>query len=204
MTVRQQWSVVLGVLAVLAGALWAGTVVLHDELHPISVGAHAPEFSAVPVFEPVYPSAPGDTAFTSRPVAPGAPAHTLASYKGQVVLLNIWATWCEPCRAEMPAIEQLHREFGPRGLKVVSVSVDNAGDRNLIDKFVRDYHLTFEILHDAPGAIQRRYQTTGVPETFVLGRDGVIRKKVIGAADWSSQGNRALIAQLLAEDGGGR
>ena len=201
MTVRQQWAVVLGVVAVLASALWAGTVLLHDELHQISVGERAPEFSAVPLYEPVYPSALGDTTFTSRRVAPGTPAHTLASYKGQVVLLNIWATWCEPCRAEMPAIEQLHRQFGPRGLKIVSVSVDNAGDVNLIEKFVRDFHLTFEVLHDAPGRIQRQYRTTGVPETFVLGKDGVIRKKVIGAADWSSQGNRALIAQLLAEDG---
>jgi peroxiredoxin len=200
-TVRQQWAVVLGVVVVLAAALGAGTVLLHDELHQISVGERAPEFSALPLFEPAYPSAAGDTTFGSRPVAPGAPAHTLATYKGQVVLLNIWATWCDPCRAEMPAIEQLHREFGPRGLKVVAVSVDKAGDEKLIDRFVRDYHLSFEILHDAPGRIQRQYQTTGVPETFVLGKDGVIRKKVIGAADWSSQGNRALIAQLLAEDG---
>jgi thiol-disulfide isomerase/thioredoxin len=153
------------------------------------------------MFEPVYPAAAGDTSFSSRRVSPGTPPHTLASYKGQVVLLNIWATWCEPCRAEMPAIEQLHRVFGPRGLKIVSVSVDNAGDEKLIDTFVHEYHLSFEILHDAPGAIQRQYQTTGVPETFVLGKDGVIRKKVIGAADWSSEGNRALIAQLLAEDG---
>ena len=200
MTVRQQWLIVLGVVAVLAGALFAGTVLLRDELHPISVGEHAPEFSAVPLYEPVYPTASGDTTFASRPVAPGTPAHTLASYKGQVVLLNIWATWCEPCRAEMPAIEQLHRQFGPRGLKIVAVSIDNPGDERLIDKFVRDYHLSFEILHDAPGRIRRQYQTTGVPETFVLGKDGVIRKKVIGAADWSSEGNRALIAQLLAED----
>jgi peroxiredoxin len=199
-TVRQQWAVVLGVVVVLVAALGAGTILLHDELHQISVGERAPEFSAVPLFEPVYPSPAGDTSFASRPVAPGAPAHTLATYKGQVVLLNIWATWCDPCRAEMPAIEQLHREFGPRGLRVVAVSVDKAGDEKLIDKFVRDYHLSFEILHDAPGKIQRQYQTTGVPETFVLGKDGVIRKKVIGAADWSSQGNRALIAQLLAED----
>ena len=200
MTVRQQWGVVLAVVAVLAGTLFAGTVLLHDELHPISVGDHAPDFSAIPLYEPVYPSAPGDTAFSSRRVAAGAPGHTLASYKGQVVLLNVWATWCEPCRAEMPAIEQLHRQFGPRGLKIVSVSIDNPGSEQLIDKFVRDFHLSFEILHDASGAIQTAYQTTGVPETFILGKDGVIRKKVIGAADWSSAGNRALIAQLLAED----
>ena len=200
MTVRQQWAVVLGVVIVLGGALWAGTHFMRDQLFPINVGDHAPEFSAVPLREPVYPTAAGDTTFTSRPVAEGAAPHTLATYKGQVVLLNIWATWCAPCRAEMPAIEQLHRAFGPRGLKVVAVSIDNAGNEKQIADFVRDFHLTFEILHDAPGAIQTAYQTTGVPETFVLGRDGVIRKKVIGAADWSSSGNRALIAQLLAED----
>ena len=65
--------------------------------------------------------------------------------------------------------------------------------------FARGLGLTFEMLHDAPGAIQRQYQTTGVPETFIIGRDGVIRKKVIGAADWNSEGNRALVAQLLRE-----
>jgi thiol-disulfide isomerase/thioredoxin len=199
-TVRQQWAVVLGVVLVLGGALAAGTHFLRGDLFPISVGNKAPDFSAVPLFEPVYPSVRGDTTFTSRPAAPGSPAHTLADYKGQVVLLNVWATWCPPCRAEMPAIESLHREFGPRGLRVVAVSVDDKGTEKLIEKFVRDFGLSFEILHDAPGEIQRRYQTTGVPETFVLGRDGVIRKKVIGAADWSSPGNRALIAQLLAED----
>lgn len=200
MTVRQQWAVVLGVVAFLGGTLWFGTHMMRDELFPVSVGGPAPEFSAVPLREPVYPSAPGDTTFTSSPVAEGAAPHTLATYKGQVVLLNIWATWCAPCRAEMPAIEQLHRQFGPRGLKVVAVSVDRAGDEKLIADFVKEYHLSFEILHDAPGKIQTAYQTTGVPETFILGKDGVIRKKVIGAADWSSSGNRALIAQLLAED----
>jgi thiol-disulfide isomerase/thioredoxin len=200
MTVRQQWAVVVGVLVALGGALWAGTHFMRDELFPISVGNRAPDFSAVPLREPVYPTAAGDTSFTSRAVTPGAAAHTLASYKGRVVLLNIWATWCAPCRAEMPAIERLHREFGPRGLQIVAVSIDKAGDEKLIDDFVRDFHLSFEILHDPAGDIQEAYQTTGVPETFVLGKDGVIRKKVIGAADWSSSGNRALIAQLLAED----
>jgi thiol-disulfide isomerase/thioredoxin len=200
MTVRQQWAVVLGIIVVLGAVLLGATHFMRDELFPISVGTKAPEFSAVPVREPVYPSAVGDTTFTSRPVANGAEPHTLETYKGQVVLLNIWATWCGPCRDEMPAIEQLHRQFGPRGLKIVAVSIDKAGDEKLIGAFVQQYHLSFEILHDAAGAIQTAYQTTGVPETFVLGKDGIIRKKVIGAADWSSSGNRALIAQLLSED----
>ena len=84
-------------------------------------------------------------------------------------------------------------------MKIVAVSVDDPGQQKTIGDFAREYGLTFEILQDPTHDIQKAYQTTGVPETFVLGRDGVIRKKIIGATDWSSQGTRALIAQLLAE-----
>jgi cytochrome c biogenesis protein CcmG/thiol:disulfide interchange protein DsbE len=198
MTVRQQWSVVAGVVALLAIGLFAATRLMGDELFPVSVGGKAPDFTATPLLEPVYPSAPNAT-FTSRDVGNAAPPKTLASYKGDVILLNIWATWCAPCRAEMPSIEKLHREFGPRGLRIVAVSVDDPGQQKTIRDFARELGLTFEILQDPTHDIQKAYQTTGVPETFVLGRDGVIRKKIIGATDWSSQGTRALVAQLLAE-----
>jgi cytochrome c biogenesis protein CcmG/thiol:disulfide interchange protein DsbE len=198
MTVRQQWSVVAGVVVLLAIGLFAATRLMGDELFPVSVGGKAPDFTATPLLEPVYPSAPNAT-FTSRDVGNAAPPKTLASYKGDVVLLNIWATWCAPCRAEMPSIEKLHREFGPRGLRIVAVSVDDPGQQKTIRDFARELGLTFEILQDPTHDIQKAYQTTGVPETFVLGRDGVIRKKIIGATDWSSQGTRALVAQLLAE-----
>jgi cytochrome c biogenesis protein CcmG/thiol:disulfide interchange protein DsbE len=198
MTVRQQWSVVLGVIALLGIGLYVATRTMGDELFPVSVGGKAPDFKATPLLEPVYPTAPNAT-FTTRDLGDNSPPKTLASYKGDVVLLNIWATWCDPCRAEMPSIEKLHREFGPRGLKIVAVSVDDPGQQKTIRDFAREYGLTFEILQDPTHDIQKAYQTTGVPETFVLGRDGVIRKKIIGATDWSSQGTRALIAQLLAE-----
>ena len=125
--------------------------------------------------------------------------HTLDDYKGQVVLLNIWGTFCLPCRDEMPAIEKLHEAMAPQGLKVVAVSMDDPGFQDKIRAFVKEFGLTFQILYDPSGKITNDYQTTGVPETFVIARDGVIRKKVIGASDWNSQSNRALIAQLLAE-----
>lgn len=200
MTVRQQWAVVAGVVAVLAIGLFVATRTMSVELFPVSVGAKAPDFRAAPLLEPVYPVAP-NARFTSRDVGDGAPAKTLADYRGEVVLLNIWATWCGPCRAEMPSIEALHQEFGPRGLRIVAVSVDDPGQQKAVRAFARELGLTFEILQDATHDIQKAYQTTGVPETFVLGRDGVIRKKIIGATDWSSAGTRALVAQLLAEDG---
>lgn len=94
-------------------------------------------------------------------------------------------------------MQRLHDEFGPSGLKIVAVTIDDAGNEKGIRDFAREYALSFEILHDPTGGIQRAYQTAGVPETFVIGRDGTIRKKVLGAANWSSDANRALIRSLL-------
>ncbi|CAA9328645.1 MAG: Cytochrome c-type biogenesis protein CcmG/DsbE, thiol:disulfide oxidoreductase, partial [uncultured Gemmatimonadaceae bacterium] len=182
MTARQQWMAVLAVVAVLAGGLWAATRFLGDELFPVSVGSPAPSFAA--------------RTLDARPVT-----KTLADYEGQVVLLNVWATWCEPCRAEMPSIQALHESYGSEKFRVVAVSVDAAGDEQKIRDFGRDYGLSFELLHDPSGEIQRRFQTTGVPESFVIGPDGIIRKKVIGAADWHSPANRALIERLAGGRG---
>ena len=182
MTSGQQWAVVGGIVAVLGGALWFGSVALKDELVGVDVGTAAPMFSGATVAGPV-------------------PAKSLADYKGQVVLLNVWATWCGPCKTEMPSMEALHQAMGPKGLKVVAVSIDNPGMKDEIRKFLAEYKLTFEVLHDSTQAIQQAYQTTGVPETFVIAGDGTIRKKVIAAADWNSEANRALITQLLKEAG---
>jgi peroxiredoxin len=99
----------------------------------------------------------------------------------------------------MPEIQTLHSDFGTQGLRVVAVSIDREEALEDIRGFIRDYGLTFEVLHDPTGDIQRSYQTTGVPETFVIGRDGVIRKKVLGAVHWNSDANRALVQSLLEE-----
>jgi cytochrome c biogenesis protein CcmG/thiol:disulfide interchange protein DsbE len=98
---------------------------------------------------------------------------------------------------EMPSIERLYREFGPQGLAVVAVSVDDPGTEDHILEFAKEMKVTFEILHDPSQVTKANYQITGFPETFVIARDGTIRKKFIGAADWSSEGNRALIRELL-------
>jgi cytochrome c biogenesis protein CcmG/thiol:disulfide interchange protein DsbE len=180
MTVKQQWIVVLGIVAVLAGGGFAASHFLKDELTSIGVGSDAPGFAAATLDTP-------------------AKMKSLSDYRGEVVVLNIWATWCIPCRTEMPSMEKLYKELGPKGLKMVAVSVDNAGEEQKIRDFAKEYGLTFEVLHDGAGAIQGIYRTTGVPETFVLDRDGVIRKKWIGADDWASEGNKRLLEQLLAQ-----
>ncbi|MEO7454861.1 MAG: TlpA disulfide reductase family protein [Gemmatimonadaceae bacterium] len=178
MTGRQQWGIVLGVVVVMGLALAAATHFLGDELFPIAVGMEAPPITGVTI-----------------DAAPHA--KTLADYKGKVVLLNVWATWCEPCRAEMPSMEKLSKEFAPAGLAIVAVSVDDPGSAQQIRDFVKEFGITFEILHDPARETAKRYQVTGYPESFIIGREGTIRRKVFAAADWSSEANRALIRELL-------
>jgi cytochrome c biogenesis protein CcmG/thiol:disulfide interchange protein DsbE len=177
MTARQQWAVVGVVVAVLAIGLGAASYFMRDELFPVTLGSSAPDFKAK--------------------VLGASDFKTLADYKGQVIVLNVWATYCGPCQAELPSFQRLYKEYGPKGLKLVAVSVDDYVSEDSIRRYANNFGLTFEVLHDSTHAIERIYQTTGYPETFVIGREGTIRKKVIGADDWNSQGNRALIAQLL-------
>jgi thiol-disulfide isomerase/thioredoxin len=189
-TARGQWAVVLGVVAALALGVWAATRALGDELFPVAVGSRAPDFRAAVVQATVPPRAGGDPA-----------ARSLADYKGQVVLVNIWATWCGPCRDEIPSLQALYRDYAPRGFRVLAVSVDEgAGSAPKVRDFMRGFGVTFDVLHDPEGLIQKTYQTTGVPENFVIGADGVVRKKAY-AQDWNGPENRALIARLLDEAG---
>src|SRR5437763_11456010 len=147
MTQRQQWGIVAGIVLLLAVVLGAGVHFLGDELFPVSVGSKAPPIHGVTLDS------------TKR-------QKTLADYKGKVVLLNVWATWCEPCRVEMPSIEELYRTYGPRGVHIVAVSIDDYVDEDSIRAYAKGLDLTFEILHDPSHAIERAYQTTGYPESF--------------------------------------
>jgi cytochrome c biogenesis protein CcmG/thiol:disulfide interchange protein DsbE len=180
---RAQWMAVAGIIVAAVGALTIGARAFGDQLpSAVEAGAKAPTFAAVPV-------------------AIGADRRPrgIADYKGQVVLLNIWATWCDPCRAEMPSLQRLQDILGPQGLRIVAVSVDQPGMEQPIRDFAKEFGLSFEILYDPQQAIQLQYLTSGVPETFVIGRDGVIRKRVSGGTDWSAEQHQALIRQLLAE-----
>lgn len=177
MTLRQQWLTVAAIVAVIGTALLVASHLMKDELNPVEVGTTAPDFRAKVLGAGAYKS--------------------LADYKGQVVVLNVWATWCGPCREELPSLERLYKAYGAQGLKLVAVSIDKEISEDSIRAFANHFGLTFEILHDPTGSVEQAYQTTGYPETFVIGREGTIRKKWISAADWSSQGNRALVAQLL-------
>ena len=145
----------------------------------MQVGATAPEFHAVDL-------ATGDSVSLHE------------RYRGKVTLVNIWATWCVPCRVEMPAMEQLYDSLAPRGFAIAAVSIDE-GSPDDVRAFGQQLNLSFDLLQDRSTRIQQIYQTTGVPESFLLDRRGVIVKRVIGAHDWSSPVNRALVERLLDE-----
>ena len=180
MTGRQQLAIGLFIIGVTGVIAYGATRYLRKELFPIALGSKAPDFTAV-----TLDSIPREK--------------HLADYRGQVVMINVWATWCLPCRVEMPSIEALHKAYGPKGLKILAVSIDDPGTEATIRAFVKQYGLTFEVLHDPKGKISDLYDISGYPETFVVGRDGLIRKKLMSATDWNSPEARALVDRLLAE-----
>ncbi|MEW5919020.1 MAG: TlpA disulfide reductase family protein [Gemmatimonadota bacterium] len=147
----------------------------------------------------------GSSSAISRQTAPRFAAWTLDSppqmrslddYEGQPILLNVWATWCDPCREEMPSMERLHRDYAPRGLRIVAVSIDDPGNEPLIREFVQQHQLTFDILHDPKSDIMAQYGVIGVPQTFLISRERRIMATRF-VADWNSATSRALIDSLM-------
>lgn len=120
----------------------------------------------------------------------------LKDLRGQVVMLNGWATWCQPCREEMPLLEQLQQEYGDRGLRVVGVSIDRAGSEARVTEFVDEVGVTFTILSDPRNSFARTFRTTGVPETLLIGRDGELLYRWKGPLDGGAD-DRAIIEGAL-------
>lgn len=175
----KQWTIVGVIVAGLGVGAWS-LARSTGETGPVDIGAKAPEVRAIDL-------ATNDTV-------------SLRGYaKGHVTLVNIWATWCIPCKTEMPAMQEAYSRFKDQGFKVVAVSIDE-GSEEPVQEFVKSMGLTFDIWHDRlpqGGNIQYAYQTTGVPESFLLDADGRIVKRVIGAYDWASPASTALIARTL-------
>ena len=180
MTVRQQWMAVAAIAGALLIALGTCAYAVRDELFPVEVGSRAP-------------------AFAGRTVDGSNAVRTSDRYRGKVLVLNIWATWCEPCKVEMPSFEKLHRQMTDTNFRIVAVSIDDYVGADSVRRYAQGLGLTFDILLDSLHAIDRDYQVTGYPETFVIARDGTIRKKWIGPADWTSPANVALIKDLLSQ-----
>lgn len=123
---------------------------------------------------------------------------TLADLRGSVVLLNVWATWCGPCKEEMPYLESVSQSFGGAGLRVVGVSIDRGAADGRVHDFLAETGATFTILRDEDNDLQRAFRTTGVPETILIDRDGAIVFRWKGALKPDSAADRDLIEATLA------
>jgi thiol-disulfide isomerase/thioredoxin len=110
---------------------------------------------------------------------------SLTDFKGKVVFLNIWATWCPPCREEMPSMEKLYQELKGKDFEILAINI-NASGAEVVAPFMKEYTLSFPALLDPDGTIQNLYGTTGVPESFIINKKGVIEKIVIGPMDWAT------------------
>jgi cytochrome c biogenesis protein CcmG/thiol:disulfide interchange protein DsbE len=183
MKMSRQWRIVgliLVLILILVGFGWLA----RDRFAPVVVGSPAPDFVATDL--------DGNTV-------------RLSDLQGEVVLLNIWATWCPPCRVEMPSMQRLHEMLGPKGLKMVAVSVD--APIGMIDRsgyaggdvqaFADEFALTFPIWLDPSGDVKRIYRAAGIPETFIIDRNGIIVRKVLSAIEWDSEANIESISRLL-------
>ena len=174
------WALVVALTVVVVA--WVG----RERYRPITTGTGAPDFSALDL--------------QGRETS-------LSDFRGKVVLLNVWATWCPPCREEMPSMQRLQEAMEGTDFQILAVSIDaGRGEKDPFGReggdlaaFAQEMGLTFTILHDPEGRIQATYQTTGVPETFLIGRDGLIYKKVAGGTAWDAPENLELVRRLLGE-----
>ena len=125
----------------------------------------------------------------------------LADQRGRVVLLNFWATWCVPCREEMPAMERLYQRFKDRGFVVLAISVDASGSSAVVS-FSKELGLTYPIGLDPKRALARQYDVRGLPVSFLLDRSGAVVGRALGSREWDSPAAHGLVTWLLARGPG--
>ena len=165
-----------------AGDSVASAAVPDEAFRPLVAGDAAPAYAAVTLA--------GD----SVRMGDGAGAQPLT-------LLNVWATWCTSCREEFADLERLQREMGPRGLRVVAVSVDHGGTAK-VARFVRAQGTTFAVVHDGAGRVRDAYRAVGVPESYLIAPDGTVLWRHAGGLHGAPDAARSAVERALA--GGGR
>jgi cytochrome c-type biogenesis protein len=123
---------------------------------------------------------------------------SLADLRGRVVVLNVWATWCPPCIEEMPALDALQERMAAEDLSVVAVSIDARADAPAVAAFVEEHDLALTVLHDPARRVERDFRTMGVPESFLIGRDGHIARRWIGQFDPLAAETMRKVREALA------
>lgn len=139
--------------------LSSGACTLPDSSSRVEVGAPVPAYRAVGL--------DGDSV-------------SLDQHRGKVVLFNIWATWCHPCRDEIPELRALQAKYGSRGLELIGVSVDADGSDDVIQSFMRDFEMEYPVWRDPGERVSTQFLVVGVPATFLIDREGILRWRKTG------------------------
>lgn len=142
--------------------------------------------------EPVEQKAAPDLALTGL----DGKTVNLSSLKGKVVMLNFWATWCPPCRDEIPSMMKLNAAFAGKPFQMLAVSIDEGG-KQAVEEFFKNSGFSLPVYLDPSSSAGRTYGITGVPETFIIDKNGIIAKKVIGPVEWDSSEVRSYLEGLL-------
>src|SRR5688572_27019950 len=172
----------------------AAVCLLGTPVHAQQARQSAIDYTVIPKMEEVkgHPAAPDFTLAT-----PDGRKLSLKDFRGKVVFLNFWATWCPSCRTEMPDMDKLYREFKGKGFEVVAVNVKDKRDDAL--KFVSSMKLTYPIMLDPEGEVGLLYGAWGMPATYLIDRKGVVQARLWGPAEWYSARARKMIAQMIEQ-----
>jgi cytochrome c biogenesis protein CcmG, thiol:disulfide interchange protein DsbE len=182
---RRDWLLTAGFLLVVGGLVAVGWLT-RGSVRPVLAGDPAPELRLALVN--------GDSA-------------SLADYRGQVVMLNIWATWCPPCITELPSMQRVYEAYADQGLEILAVAVDAVpGERQadgrvvgVVSAFVDRFGLTFPVALDPTGGTERLLEVNHLPTTFLIDREGRIRVREVGGRYWDAETNIEMIEALLGE-----
>jgi peroxiredoxin len=171
----------IALLSLTLGAPTAARSEVPSLLSALNLGGYAPGERA-----------PGFVGYTMH-----GPRLSLGDVRGKVVILTFWATWCPPCRTDLTLLEDLHRRLGAQQLAVIAVNVQEPSA--VVRKYIEALSLTFTVLVDPRGEIQRSYGVIGLPTTFLIARDGRAVARAIGPRDWAGLPSRELVQALLNE-----
>ncbi len=121
----------------------------------------------------------------------------LTDYRGKVVFLNFWATWCGPCRIEMPSMEKVYKKFKEDGLVVLAVNLGESS--TIVREFMEEYNLSFPVLMDKDNSVAALYGVRSIPTTYLIDREGNILGMAVGAREWNSLTYRKLFREILKQ-----
>lgn len=130
------------------------------------------------------------------PTLDGQTVHLSDFRRKKAIFLNFWATWCAPCRLEMPTMEKVYQEYKSQGLEILAVSLD-AGPTSVVKNYLQELKLTYPVLLDPNMEVLRLYRLFSIPATLLIDKEGIIRFKELGYRDWTDPESRKLLEELL-------